>query len=310
MFFVQCFAFVFPELAFVSQGPEPVETVEPYIEQNTFIPIQYKRRPAPEMPQQEEVPSVPPRIPVPPSPRPRPKATKKAGDSHVKRGKTPEGKEASPYNALVYPEGDGEEHVYNVPAEPEEEERGPDASVAVSAAKTQVVRPLPVKEGSRDDDRRPLPPLLRSYPPLSGQSSEGGGSDASSKPRSRPPGGGSDANSKPRPQALSMTTPPALPPPRTDPAVKEALDALSIEDVSVKLKELGLGKYAKKFRKNRIDGVLLQKLTESTVRSEFNMNQLEFILLNTFIREGHIPKHSEKKPQDGGSLQRKLFPFL
>ena len=292
---VQCFAFVFPELAFVSQGPEPVKTVEPYIEQNTFIPIQYKRRPAPEIPQQEEVPSVPPRIPVPLSPRPRPKATTKAGDSHVKRGKTPEGKEASPYNALVYPEGDGEEHVYNVPTEPEEEERGPDASVAASAAKTQVVRPLPVKEGSRDDDRRPLPPLLHSYPPLSGQSSEGGGSDASSKPR---------------PQALSMTTPPALPPPRTDPAVKEALDALSIEDVSVKLKELGLGKYAKKFRKNRIDGVLLQKLTESTVRSEFNMNQLEFILLNTFIREGHIPKHSEKKPQDGGSLQRKLLPFL
>ena len=100
-----------------------------------------------------------------------------------------------------------------------------------------------------------------------------------------------------------------MPPPRTDPAVKEALDTLSIEDVSVKLKELGLGKYAKKFRKNRIDGVLLQKLTESTVRSEFNMSQLEFILLNTFIREGHIPKHSEKKPQDGGTLQRKLFPF-
>lgn len=293
------FCFLSPELAFVSQGPEPVETVEPYIEQNTFIPIQYKRRPAPDMPQQGEVPSVPPRIPVPhsPKPRPQPKAATKAGDSDVNRWKTPESQEASPYNALVYPpEGDGEEHVYNVPTEPgEEEERGPDASVTTSAAKTQVVRPLP--------------PLLCSVPPLSGQSSEGGGSDAGGKRRSRPPRGGSDADSKPRPQALSMTTPPALPPPRTIPAAKEALDALSIDDVSVKLKELGLGKYAKKFRKNRIDGVLLQKLTESTMRSEFSMSQLELILLSTFIKEGHIPKHSEKKHQDDGTLFRKLFPF-
>lgn len=79
-------------------------------------------------------------------------------------------------------------------------------------------------------------------------------------------------------------------------ARKRTLDSLSIDDVSLKLKQLGLKKYAGKFRKSCIDGVLLQKLTEKVLMSDFRMSQLEIILLNTFIADGHIPRKSRENP--------------
>ena len=98
-----------------------------------------------------------------------------------------------------------------------------------------------------------------------------------------------------------MKSPPVLPVPPVPlrPVVKKTLDALSIDDVREKLKELQLNKYAKKFHKSYVDGVILQKLTEDTLKTEFGMSHLEFIRLNAFVTDLHIPQHSTTKKSTG-----------
>ena len=259
----------FPELAIVSQGPAPVENVEPYIEQNTFVPIRHKRRPAPEAPP-EEAPGLPPRN----LPSPHSSKSREADGSEMKTTKSHAGSEAAPYSGLIY-SGDDNEHVYNVPGEPD----GELGDKAASPTRSQVVKPLRAPEGGSPTEKHGDRSHRRS--PRLGQSSHSGSDDG-----------------KPHSHRTCMMAPPL--PPRS---VKEFIDALSINDVSVKLKELGLEKYAKKFRKKRIDGVLLQKLTEDTLKAEFNMTPVEFLLLDSFIKDGHIPQHSRRKCSSP-------FPFL
>lgn len=65
---------------------------------------------------------------------------------------------------------------------------------------------------------------------------------------------------------------------------------LSVQDLGRKLKLLKLDRYVKKFKKERIDGLLLSKLNEDILRTEFKFTQTEVIRLMTFVHTGHLPQ--------------------
>ncbi|PVD32287.1 hypothetical protein C0Q70_07720 [Pomacea canaliculata] len=65
---------------------------------------------------------------------------------------------------------------------------------------------------------------------------------------------------------------------------------LSVDDVCRRLKELGLEKHCKKFKKSLIDGKLLKRISRKALEEEFRLSEVEIVKLSTFIDEGHIPK--------------------
>ncbi|KAK7091643.1 uncharacterized protein [Littorina saxatilis] len=272
----------FQELAIVSRGPDPVEDPQPYMEQNTFVVINYHRRPVPFAPQ-GEAPSVPPRLPRQGSsnslesfrqqPKQRQKKQQKKQQPQQQEGESSPSPELQ--GSVKYPgycmleRSLSDEHVYCEPAE------------VKGKTKTQVVKPLNmnVTESLRDNHGEPPPLPTR-------QNSMSIGSTSSDSSLYKYP--------------LTMDAPAVPPRPK-----KVDHSHLTVDDVSVKLKELGLGRHVKKFCKNRIDGVLLQKLNEATLKSEFKMTQVEFLLLQTFVSEGHIPKSNSSSSPHGTSK----FPF-
>ena len=130
----------------------------------------------------------------------------------------------------------------------------------------------------------PLPPPRTSSPPRCGSpcSEEGEGEGVE----------GEGVEGEGRSLAWSLQPLPLV---RAPLALRWHLDALTIEDVAVILGELGLNKHVGKFRKHRIDGVLLQLLTADILVTEFRMKRVESILLRTFITQGHIPKRSPRR---------------
>ncbi|XP_076469142.1 uncharacterized protein LOC143299681 [Babylonia areolata] len=97
------------------------------------------------------------------------------------------------------------------------------------------------------------------------------------------------------PQVSTPPTPPPAPPPLPSRPWKETLSAMSVHDIAERLERLGLRKYRKKFCSARIDGVLLLKLTEDTLREEFQMQNLELLRLGAFVSDGHIPRRTKTK---------------
>ncbi|XP_060569704.1 uncharacterized protein LOC132728110 isoform X1 [Ruditapes philippinarum] len=66
--------------------------------------------------------------------------------------------------------------------------------------------------------------------------------------------------------------------------------SLSMSEVSESLNELGLDKYAKEFKENKIDGEILASLSVEDFTKELGMKKLEAIRLHKFAKSGHIPK--------------------
>ncbi|XP_025092830.1 uncharacterized protein LOC112563228 [Pomacea canaliculata] len=68
------------------------------------------------------------------------------------------------------------------------------------------------------------------------------------------------------------------------------VDELSIKEVSVCLKDLGLDQHCETFQKLRIDGKLLTKLDREVLKDELKISELDIVKLMMFITEGHIPR--------------------
>ncbi|XP_076456920.1 uncharacterized protein LOC143291135 isoform X2 [Babylonia areolata] len=240
----------FQELAIISPGPDPVYKVKPYIKDNTFVTIDIVRRPAPDAPS-EPCPPPPPRAPLPANRR-------ESGEGG--------GGQSDNYTGLSDDQND-QAHVYA-------ELRDLDVS---STPPTNVVKPFQKEAAGSSGGRKP-PAKGVSSSPLTMQPFAKDG-----KVRPALPARNEEPHSDIQSCNVKLMASPAAHIPR---ALKAQLNALSVEDVVVKLKQLGLQKHGKKFRKNRIDGLLLQKLTEEDLKREFGMSHMEFLLLNTFITEG------------------------
>lgn len=64
---------------------------------------------------------------------------------------------------------------------------------------------------------------------------------------------------------------------------------LNIGEVAETLKLLGLEKFIPEFQKEKVDGIILNSLTEEILTNEFNMRRIESLRLLHFIQSGHIP---------------------
>ncbi|PVD32286.1 hypothetical protein C0Q70_07719 [Pomacea canaliculata] len=86
-------------------------------------------------------------------------------------------------------------------------------------------------------------------------------------------------------QAMSRSTRPLQDPPRGF-----DIERLSVNDVCRRLKDLGLEKHCKKFKKSLIDGKLLKRITRRALEEDFRLSEVEIVKLSAFIDEGHIPQ--------------------
>ena len=246
----------------MSHGPRPLQNVVPYMEQNTFIPTHRSHPPDLRPLQQTDVPSLPPRNPALPS------------------CQQPDGERVD-RQATISPAAESlsasEEHIYCEPLEAGDRKAViscqilPIMSCCTSArATTPPPAPLPPLAAPR-----PLPPPLP-LPAAQCCTSSGSGSDDS--------------------DFQSRDTRPVM---RVQQASRFELESLTIEDVCFILSELGLSRLASRFRKKRIDGVVLQNLTPDILHKELKMKPVEVVLLHTFITKGHIPKRSKSKVRRG-----------
>lgn len=64
---------------------------------------------------------------------------------------------------------------------------------------------------------------------------------------------------------------------------------LSIGEVAETLKLLSLERFIPEFQKEKIDGIILNSLTEEILTNEFNMRKIESLRLLHFIQSGHVP---------------------
>lgn len=64
---------------------------------------------------------------------------------------------------------------------------------------------------------------------------------------------------------------------------------LTIEEVIVYMKRLGLGQYEDIFRNEMIDGALLADLDKDILKDDFGMKGVEILKLRKFAHEGHVP---------------------
>ncbi|KAL8610655.1 hypothetical protein ACOMHN_047224 [Nucella lapillus] len=251
----------YQEMAFISRGPKPVEKIEAYMDETTFIPIRVGPKPPP----------LPPLGEPPPPPPPR---------THLRQRSKEELLQYSSVSQRDAEEDD--EHIYSPIVENQDDDQ----------LRINLVKPLQKLHMAHTPDKGSLGRLLmrppdaaRILPPVPEQQPfperRKTSFDSGDSVEFRNVSGVSLMSSR-----LSELSSPTL---------KAHLNTLSVEDVALKLKELGLGKYAKKFRKNRIDGVLLSKLAEQDLKNEFGMTHTEFLLLHTFVTEGHIPQMRSAK---------------
>ncbi|CAC5383733.1 unnamed protein product [Mytilus coruscus] len=71
---------------------------------------------------------------------------------------------------------------------------------------------------------------------------------------------------------------------------KSFVSVKSVHDIQEILKTLNLSKYCKTFKKNLIDGTVLQELDEGSLKKDFKFMHVEAVRLMKYVRAGHIPK--------------------
>ena len=71
---------------------------------------------------------------------------------------------------------------------------------------------------------------------------------------------------------------------------KSFVSEKSVHDIQKILKTLNLSKYCKTFKKNLIDGTVLQELDEQSLKKDFKFMHVEAVRLMKYVRAGHIPK--------------------
>ncbi|XP_071143066.1 uncharacterized protein [Mytilus edulis] len=71
---------------------------------------------------------------------------------------------------------------------------------------------------------------------------------------------------------------------------KSFVSEKSVHDIQEILKTLNLSKYCKTFKKNLIDGTVLQELDEQSLKKDFKFMHVEAVRLMKYVRAGHIPK--------------------
>lgn len=71
--------------------------------------------------------------------------------------------------------------------------------------------------------------------------------------------------------------------------VKWDLSHLKVMEVKCVLELLGLEKFIPLFQKEKVDGLILNSLTEEILTKEFNMRRIESLRLLHYIKSGHIP---------------------
>lgn len=262
----------FQELAIVDRSTIIFQgqQIEPHIDQNTFVRIRYKKRPVPPPP--ENAPSVPPRQPVPhSSPKDTVPTTAKSSrkPTSTKNAKKSETSNYSPIQVYV----SDDHHQYDT--------IGMTASDVKGGKEREKLLQDGGGKGGLGSHECPESGSVPIYEPTP---------KAGTFPRQIKPNELAHSTPPLPPRVLTMnsapTPPPALPP---RPGVYK-VEALTINDVADKLKDLGLKKYRKRFEKERIDGVLLKRLTLSSMQETFEMTQMEALRLATFISTGHIPK--------------------
>ena len=242
--------------------------LEPYIDENTFVPIEYKRRPAPLAPDGAPAPPIPQRRPL---------------ESSFDRGSAD-----GFYSVPDETDSFEFDHVYHSIAEVEDT-KGKTSSRRKVSDKAYQHTPG-TAAGRKIEEREPA------SLPRSDRERDLGGVASGSIPKDNALATDEQPRLADTPyhRPLDMTSAPAPSVPLRL-ARKQELSKLSVEDVVAKLKLLGLDKFTKMFRKNGIDGVLLSNLTEKMVKEDFSMTHVEWLKLQTFISEGHIPQKTKSK---------------
>ncbi|XP_062617795.1 uncharacterized protein LOC134279415 isoform X2 [Saccostrea cucullata] len=72
--------------------------------------------------------------------------------------------------------------------------------------------------------------------------------------------------------------------------VKFTQSNMSVKEVGNMLKKLKLGRHAKRFKSEMIDGEILKELTRSILVNDFNFTHVEAIRLEKYIESGHVPE--------------------
>lgn len=285
------------ELALVSEGPQPMDgPIEPYIDDTTFISVQYHHRRIPDLPY---APVVPSRNPI--------TLTFQDADQDWdnKKYRSQEWESVADFEkhyTQLRPDST-DEHVYSLPQDLQADLVAETCirDLKIRAQSRAVVKPT-VKGGTAHAYSQP-PPLPPDFQRSVGHArvTPPNGCDVrqGEKPHRPPPFVPMVQTSgvglmSPPPARPALSPAPPLPPRRQP---DDELPSLTVRDVGKKLKALGLGKYAKKFSDQLIDGKYLKKLVEQpdTLVKEFKMTQVEILKLFTYVNEGHIPKQETQK---------------
>ncbi|KAL8611245.1 hypothetical protein ACOMHN_013676 [Nucella lapillus] len=276
-----------PDLALVSHGPVPVVKVEPYIDEKTFITIIHNRQQSPVLPYAHSLQTTLSSTDLAVCGRQRKSSAstvcgEDAEDLHYEQPFT-----ALPKACMPLPPSSNSSDAFSTDTDSRASSPGWDENDVGSTninrpqARNPSPPPVPQRQRCQDFSEKASYDVPRFVHIQKQTSTLSRSADSLSTVKE-----GKEWGDKPK-----GSSSPSLP----GQAWKDTLDSLTVEELSVKLKELGLHKYRKKFSKARIDGVLLQKLTADSLREEFHMQQLEMIRLNAFISEGHVPKHTVRR---------------